>query len=46
MATTHLDEVTSGLPPSSVDPDLIISSRMDKTLTVVREWVRAGLPPS
>ena len=28
-----------------LEPELITSSLMDKTLIVVREWVRAGLPP-
>ena len=46
MAATHLDEVTGDLPPFGWDPDLMILSRMDNTLTVVWEWVRAGSPPS
>ena len=46
MAATYLDKMTSDRPPSGSDPDLIVSSRMDKTLTIVREWVRAGSPPS
>ena len=44
MAATHLDEATGDLPPSGSAPDLITSSLMDKTLTIVREWVRAGSP--
>ena len=40
---THLDEATGDLPPSGLEPDLITSSL--KTLTIVREWVRAGSPP-
>ena len=43
MAATHLDEVTGDLPPFGWDSDLIILSRMDNTLTVVWEWVRAVL---
>ena len=46
MAATHLDEATSDLPPSDSEPDLIASSLLDKTLTIVREWVRAGAPPT
>ena len=46
MAATHLDEATGDLPPSASEPDLIASSLMDKTLTVVWEWVRAGVPPT
>ena len=44
MAATPLDEATGDLPPSDSESDLIASSLMDKTLTVVREWVRAGAP--
>ena len=32
MAATHLDEATGDLPPSGSEPDLIMSSLMDKTL--------------
>ena len=28
------------------EPDLITSSLLDKTLTIVREWVQAGAPPA
>ena len=35
----HLDEATSDLTPADSDPDLITSSLVDKTLTVVRDWV-------
>ena len=45
VATTHLDEATDDLPPSGSEPHLITSSLMDKTLTIVREWVWAGSPP-
>ena len=41
MAATRLDEATGDLPPSDSEPDLSASSRTDKTLTVVRNWVRA-----
>ena len=44
MAATHLDEVTGDLPPPDSEPDLITSSMMDKTLTIVWEWVWAGVP--
>ena len=37
LAATHLDEATGDLSPSDSEPDLIMSSRMDKTWTVVRE---------
>ena len=43
MAATHLDEANIDLPPSDSEPDLTAS---DKTLTVVREWVRAGAAPA
>ena len=46
MAATHLDEATGDLPPSDSEPDLIASSLMDKTLTIVREWVQASAPPT
>ena len=46
VAATHLDEATGDLPTSGLEPDLIVSSRIDKTLTIVREWVRAGAPPT
>ena len=46
MAATYLDEVTGDLPPAGSKPDLITSSREDKTLTVVQEWIRTGSPPS
>ena len=46
VAATHLDEVTSDLPPSGSELDLITASRIDKTLIAVWEWVRTGLPPS
>ena len=43
VAATHLDEATGDLPPSDLEPDLIVSSLMDKTLTIVPEWVRASV---
>ena len=46
VATVHLDEATSDLTPPDSDPDLIASSLANKTLTVVRDWVRAGTPPT
>ena len=46
VATTHLDEATGDLPLPNSEPDLIVSSPTDKTLTIVREWVRAGVPPA
>ena len=46
VTATHLDETTGDLPPSDLVPDLITSSLMDETLTIVREWVGAGAPPS
>ena len=45
VAATHLDEVTGDLPQSGSEPDLITSSLVDQTLTIVREWVQAGSPP-
>ena len=41
-AATHLDEFTGDLPRSGLEPDLITSSLMDKTLTIVREWFWPG----
>ena len=46
VATTYPDEATGDLPPSDSEPDLIASSLMDKTLTIVWEWVWAGAPPT
>ena len=46
VAATHLDEAMGDLPPSDSEPDLIASSLTDKTLTIVREWVRVGVPPT
>ena len=37
-----MDEVTG----AGSEPDLITSSREDKTLNVVQEWIRTCLPPS
>ena len=44
VAATDLDEATSDLPPSASEPDLTTSYILDKTLTIVRAWVRAGAP--
>ena len=46
VAATHLDETTSDLPTSEAEPDLISSSFTYRTLIIVREWVRAGAPPT
>ena len=46
VVATHLDEATGDLPPSDSEPDLIALSQMDKTLTVVREWVQASAAPA
>ena len=46
VAAIHLDEATSDLPLPGSEPDLITSSITDKTLTIAREWVRAGAPPT
>ena len=46
VAATHLDEATGDLPPPDSEPDLITASLMDKTLTIVREWVWASAPPA
>ena len=37
VAATHLDEHTGDLLPSDSEPDLITSSLVDKTRTIVRE---------
>ena len=36
VAATHLDEATGDLPLPNSEPDLIVSSCKDKTLTIVR----------
>ena len=46
VAAIHLDEATGDLLRSDSEPDLIKCSLKDKTLTIVREWVRAGMSPS
>ena len=46
VAATYLDEVTGDLPPFSSEPDLITAYWTDKTLMIVREWVRTGSPLS
>ena len=46
VATVHLNEVTGDLTPTDSDPDMIASSLADKTLTVVRDWLRASTPPT
>ena len=47
VAATHLDEATGDLPPSDSEPDLIASSQtIDKSLTIVWQWVWAGVPVS
>ena len=46
VAAIHLDEVTGDLPPSGSEPDLITASRINSTLSTVREWVQMGAPPS
>ena len=46
VAAPYIDKVTGDLPPAGSEQDLITSSLVDKTLTVVREWVLAGSPPS
>ena len=45
LAAIHLYKATGDLPPPDSDPDLIASSLTEKTLTIVRDWVRAGTPP-
>ena len=46
VAAVHLDEATGDLTPPNSDPDLIALSLADKILMVVRDWVRAGIPPT
>ena len=42
VAATYLEEVTADLPTAESEPDLIVASRLDEKLGIVREWVRAG----
>ena len=44
VTAVHLDEATGDLTPPNFFPDLIASSFADKTLTVVRNWLRSGTP--
>ena len=46
VAATYLEEVTADLLPAVSEPDLIIASRLDETLIMVRKWVQSGLAPS
>ena len=46
VAATYLDEVTADFPPAESEPDLIVASRLDITLIMVRKWVQSGSAPS
>ena len=45
VAATYLEEVIDDLPTDESEPDLI-DIRLDETLGIVCEWVRAGSAPS
>ena len=45
VATTLLGELTADLLPAGADLDLIVASRQDTTLAMVREWVQSGTVP-
>ena len=46
VAATYLEEVTADLPTAESEPDLIAASRLDETLGIVHECVRAESTPS
>ena len=45
VASTLLDGLTADLLPAGADLDLIVVSRQDRTLAMVREWVQSGNVP-
>ena len=46
VAATYLEELMADLPSTNSEPDFIVASRCDKTLTTVRQWVQMGAPPA
>ena len=46
VAATLLEELTTDLPPTGSNLDLIATSRQDATLTTVCEWVQSGAAPA
>ena len=45
VVTTLLEGLTADLLPAGADLDLIVASRQDTTLAMVREWVQSGTVP-
>ena len=46
VAATLLEVLTADLPPVASNPDLIVASQQDATLTTVREWAQSGATPA
>ena len=46
VAATLLEGLTADLLPAGAGLDLIVTSRQDKTLATVREWVWSGVIPT
>ena len=46
VAVTYLEKLTADLLSTDSEPDFIVASRRDETLTTVRQWVQTGAPPA
>ena len=46
VVATYLKELTADLPSTDSEPDFIVVSWHDETLTTVRRWVETGAPPA
>ena len=46
VAYVLLEELVADLPTAGSDIDLIVASRQDATLAIVREWVQSGVVPA
>ena len=46
VASALQEELSVDLPMAGSDIDLMVASRQDATLTMVREWVQSGVVPA
>ena len=46
VASALMEELSVDLPTAGSDIDLIVASRQDVTLTMVRKWVQSGVVPA
>ena len=46
VASALLEGLAADLPTPGSDIDLIVASRQDATLTIVRDWVQSGVVPA